>query len=114
MLYINEVILLACDVAGQAHRTRGLKVSLCAPCTVQAFGSSSGAAKQLERRLAALIARAALERGLGHNKAPAALKPRWTPGCRACWSPCDLSAPLPPHRLRGARNPVQGLLLCKL
>ena len=88
MLYINEFLLLACNVAGHAHRINGLKVLLGAPCTMQALSSSNGAAGELERRMTAVVARAALERGLGHNQAPA--------GCEAAldaWLPrlCSLA-----------------------
>lgn len=69
-------------------------------------------AKKLDRRLAALGARAALERGLGDEQAPAGYEAALDAWLPRLWAALRAAAPLPPGVPEARRTSMQGLRFC--
>ena len=69
-------------------------------------------AKKLNRRLAALGARSALERGLGDDQAPAGYEAALDAWLPRLWAALRAAAPLPPGVAEARRTPVQRLRFC--
>ena len=71
-------------------------------------------AKKLDRRLAALGARAALERGLGDDQAPAGYEAALDAWLPRLWAALHSAAPLPPGVPEARASPCGSVnLLCK-